>query len=89
MNDLLNAFSQKAAEMGCSQLAQICPNILWERFTCLIDSGPAVHCKTLATELCSSALTECPKVWLKQYALPIAVTAAVITATFMCCKARR
>ena len=82
---------QKGYELFCGELATQCPSTFMDRLGCLLENVPSGRCEAIeyASKECYYGLQECPKVWLKQYALPIAAAAATIVAVAALCRPRR
>lgn len=82
---------QKGSEIFCDELIAQCPNLFLDRLACLFENTPSIDCEAIqfASKACYYGLQECPKVWLKQYALPITIAAAGIVAVATLCRPRR
>jgi hypothetical protein len=89
MHNIFCDITQKASELACGQLAQTCPSALLENLACLLESASLDNCRTIASEVCKQFLVECPKVWLRQYALPVIAVTGVVAVSMMCCNRPR
>jgi len=89
MPNLLCDLTQKASEVVCSNLIEHCTGNLLNRFSCLIEGSTSAECHTLGNAICDTFFTECPKVWLRQFALPIAIAGGVILTATLLCRPRR
>lgn len=87
MHNLFCDLTQKASEIACNNLIGPCTNNIFNRLACLFESNS--ECETLTNAVCDTAFTECPKVWLRQYALPIIIAGGVILTAAMLCRPRR
>lgn len=82
---------QKGSEIFCGDLIAQCPNIFLDRLACLFEDTCSSECEAVqfASKGCFYGLPKCPKVWLRQYALPIAAATATIIAVTTLCRPRR
>lgn len=91
---MLEAFGQKIAELACNKAIQDCPSIFMQQLNCTLQ-GVSQCFENAAGQagynLCQDALRECPRVLFNQYALPVTLTAAAVTAAvaYGCTRPRR
>lgn len=85
---MLDSIIQKGQEIICDTIARECPRALLNQLSDVLQ-GNMRSASESAVDFCFEAASECSRVWLNQYAVPLAVAAvAVTTAVAVTCCAR-
>lgn len=84
---MLDALFQKGQELICDEVARECPSALLNQ---LIDTlqGNMRSVGDSAADFCFNAASDCSRVWLNQYAAPVAIAAVVATTVAIACCTR-